>query len=215
MPFCEGACDVAAQLAGGIPRREVKVARVVHRLRGLGVRKVEVLELGAHVEHEATVLGLLEHTLQAGAGVTVEGLEVRGAHLAEHARDALFLGTPGQDLEGLRNREGQHVGLLRLREAVHRAAVEANALLEGLREVLRRDGERLEVAQHVGKPQAHEADVALLNRAKHEVDVLLVAHRASLPGHRHKMRHGRPRACHTATVTYQCFGAITVFAAMQ
>ena len=54
-----------------------------------------------------------------------------------------------------------------------------DALLERLLEVLGGDGERLEVAEHVGEPKAHETDVALLDGAKDEVDVLLVCHRVT------------------------------------
>ena len=38
------------------------------------------------------------------------------------------------------------------------------------------DREALETAEHVGEPQAHEADVALLDGAEDEIDVLLLIH---------------------------------------
>jgi hypothetical protein len=73
---------------------------------------------------------------------------------------------------------GQHVGLVDTGESLDRRAVEADALVEGPLELGRRDGYGLEEPEHVGEPQPHEADVALLQRPEHEV--FLLAHGASV-----------------------------------
>ena len=90
--------------------------------------------------------------------------------------------APRQDLERGRVGLGEHVGLVDPGEALDRGAVEADALGEGALELGRRDRDRLQVAEHVGEPQPHEPDVALLERAEHEL--LLPVHRPSLPGPR-------------------------------
>ena len=94
------------------------------------------------------------------------------------------LAAPRQDLEGRRVRLGEHVGLVDPGEALDRRAVEADALGEGALELGRRDGHRLEGAEHVGEPQPDEPDVALLERAEHELLLLVHARPSrSLPGH--------------------------------
>src|SRR6266581_8004098 len=66
-------------------------------------------------------------------------------------------------------------------EALDRRAVEADAFLEGAVELRRRDRDRLEVAEHIGEPQPHEADLALFECAKDEL--LLTIHSSPLsPG---------------------------------
>ena len=79
-----------------------------------------------------------------------------------------------------RVRPGQHVRLGHPREALDRRPVEADALVEGTLELGRRHGHRLEEAQHVGEPQPHEADVALLERPEDEL--LLLVHGRIVPG---------------------------------
>ena len=155
-----------AQVTRRVVRRQVEVAGVVHR-HWLGTlsREVEVLNLGAHVGHEALLVRHLEHTVQAPAGVAVKGLARRRPQVAEDARHARVARTPRQDLERLRVRERQHVRLVRRRKAVNRGPVEANALIKCLLELLRRDRERLEVALNVREPQPDEANVSLLDRA--------------------------------------------------
>lgn len=87
-----------------------------------------------------------------------------------------MLGAPGQDLERGGIREGQHVRLVGRGEALNGGTVETNALFKRDLEVLRADSEALEPAEHVGEPQADEADVALLDGAQDEIDVLLLVH---------------------------------------
>jgi hypothetical protein len=82
--------------------------------------------------------------------------------------------SPRQDLERRRVRLRQHVRLVDAGETLDGGAVEADPLGEGPLELGRRDGDRLEEAQHVGEPQPHEPDVALLERPEHEV--FLLAH---------------------------------------
>ena len=59
-------------------------------------------------------------------------------------------------------------------EALDRRAVEADALVEGALELGRGHGHRLQETEHVGEPEPHEADVALLEGAEHEL--LLLVH---------------------------------------
>ena len=81
-------------------------------------------------------------------------------------------------LERVRVRDGEHVALLDPAEAVDGRAVELHALLEGGVQLDRRDGHRLELAEHVGEPQAHEAHPSFLDGAQHVV--LLVVHAISI-----------------------------------
>ena len=53
-----------------------------------------------------------------------------------------------------------------------------HALLEGVLELGRGDGERLELAEHVGEPEPDQPDPALLDRAQHVV--LLAFHGAAM-----------------------------------
>ena len=156
---------LATQVVGDVGRREVEVASLVQRHRLDVVVKVEVLDLGANVKDVALAVGALEDAFEATTGVTGKGLAGRRADVAEHARHAALGGAPGQELEGLGVGEGEHVGLLETSKAINRRAVEANALLEGLLELLGRDRERLQRAQDVCEPQANKTNVALLNGA--------------------------------------------------
>ena len=71
-------------------------------------------------------------------------------------------------------RLGQHVGLVDPGEALDGRAVEADALGERALELGGRDGHGLEGPEHIGEPQPHEADVALLDGAEDEL--LLTIH---------------------------------------
>ena len=73
---------------------------------------------------------------------------------------------------------GEHVGLVHAGEALDGRAVEADALAEGALELRRRDGHGLQRPEHVGEPEADEANVALLERTKDEV--FLLTHGLSL-----------------------------------
>ena len=75
----------------------------------------------------------------------------------------------GQQLEGVGVGHGEHVALLDPGEAVDRRAVEGHALLEGVLQLGRGDGEALQLTEDVGEPQPDEADAALLDRSEHVV----------------------------------------------
>ena len=85
---------VAAQVAGGIAHRKVKVTHVVERLGRMLVGEVIVLQLGAHVEQVAGLLGLAEHAAQGIAWVAGKRLAIGSAHIAEHAGNAVMARTP-------------------------------------------------------------------------------------------------------------------------
>jgi hypothetical protein len=87
-------------------------------------------------------------------------------------------GGPGQYLEGRRIGAGYGVGFEDPRETFDGRPVEADALFERALELGGRDGDRLEVAEHVGEPQPDEPDIAFLQRAQHEF--LLAVHDASV-----------------------------------
>ncbi len=169
---------LAAEVHADVLRGVVEVAGVVGGRRAGAVQRLvlqqEELDLGVGVEGEAEVGGLgedaLEHVARVGEGRGAVGHQ----DVAEHPGRAGGLGAPGQDLEGARIRLGDHVGLVDPGEALDGGAVEADALVEGLLQLggCHRDG--LEEAEHVGEPQAHEPDVALLERTEHEF--LLLVH---------------------------------------
>ena len=128
------------------------------------VVEVEVLDARADVQDVALRVRLAEDALEAGARVALERLARGRLDVAEHARDALLLWPPRQNLEGCGVREGEHVRLLGRDEALHGRAIEADALLERLLQVLGGNREALEFAHDVREPKTHEADVALLYR---------------------------------------------------
>ncbi len=70
-------------------------------------------------------------------------------------------GRHGSTLNVVGSGTRDHVGLLDRVEAGDRGAVEAHAALEGVVELLVGDGERLQLPEDVGEPQAHEADAVL------------------------------------------------------
>ena len=86
--------------------------------------------------------------------------------MSQNIRATGVLGLPRDHLEGGGVGERDHVGLLDPGEAVDRGAVEAHAFGERTLELLRGDRERLQEPEHVGEPEAHEADPALLDRAQ-------------------------------------------------
>ena len=122
------------------------------------VGEVVILQLGAHVEQIASLLGLAEHAAQGIAWIAGKGLANGSAHVAEHAGDAVVARAPRQDLEGRSIGKRQHVGFL----------------LKSDLEVLGANGKVLEAAENVDKPQTHKADVTLLYGAEYVIDVLLV-----------------------------------------
>ena len=165
---------VAAQVAGGIAHRKIEVAHVVERLGGVLVGEVIILQLGAHVEQIASLLGLAEHAAQGIARVAGKRLAIGSAHIAEHAGDAVVARAPRQNLEGRSIGKRQHVGFLGRGKALDGGAVKANTLLKSDLEVLGANGKVLEAAENVDKPQTHKADVTLLYGAEYVIDVLLV-----------------------------------------
>ena len=137
------------------------------------------VDLGVDVAGEAGVGHARELALQDGAGVGAGGLAVGGEHVAEHAGHpvARLLLPPGQHLEGRGVRAQEHVGLEDAGQALHGAAVKADSLLEGALDLRGGYGHGLQLPDDVGEPQAHEADVALLDGAEHVL--LLLVHGAS------------------------------------
>ena len=165
---------VATQIASGIAHRKIEVAHVVERLGGMLVGEVVILQLGAHVEQVAGLLGLIEHAAQGVARVAGKRLAIGSAHVAEHAGDAVVARAPRQNLEGRSIGKRQHVGFLGRGKALDGGAVKANTLLKSDLEVLGANGKVLEAAENVDKPQTHKADVTLLYGAEYVIDVLLV-----------------------------------------
>ena len=118
--------------------------------------------------------------LRTWRGSAYDGVPSGQQDVAEHPGGARRLGAPRQDLEGPRVGLGEHVRLGDPGEALDGRPVEADPLVEGALELGRRDGDRLEEAEHVGEPQPHEADVALLEGAEHEL--LLLVHAGDRAG---------------------------------
>jgi hypothetical protein len=157
----------AAEVRALVERREVEVGPVVERLGQLGVRVVgeqEELDLRADLGGPAEVGGRAEHAREGRARVGGERLRVRPADRAEHPPDLAV--APGEQGERARVGIGDDVPLPRPCRPLHRRAVEPDALLERRLELGHGDGQRLEDAEHVDEPQAHEADAPLLHRAQ-------------------------------------------------
>jgi hypothetical protein len=92
--------------------------------------------------------------------------------------------VPGDsDLERCRVWLGEHVSLVDPGESLDGGTVEPNAFGEGALELGRRDRHRLQEAEHVREPQPHEADVALLKGAQHELGLFI--HRVILSASRY------------------------------
>ena len=68
---------------------------------------------------------------------------------------------------------GEQVGLVRAGEALDRRAVEAETLAERALDLGRGDRHGLQRADHVGEPEPHELDAALLDRSQNEVTLLV------------------------------------------
>ncbi|SIK63221.1 Uncharacterised protein [Mycobacteroides abscessus subsp. abscessus] len=64
-------------------------------------------------------------------------------------------------------------------EAFDGRAIETDALLESALQLSGRNGDALEVAEHIGEPQPDETDIAFFQRAQHEF--LLTIHGESMP----------------------------------
>jgi hypothetical protein len=132
-------------------------------------------------------------------GSPAKGCAVERGEIAEHPGRHLVLATPGQQLEGAGVGAGEHVALLDAAEAVDGRAVELHALVERVLELRGGDGERLQLPEHVGEPEAYEAHPALLDGAQH---VLLLAIHVGHRGARDREQATRirldSRCVHTA-----------------
>ena len=173
-----------AEVRGRVVAGLVEVAAGVGRRRGPPVvgqvaQQVE-LDLGVHVAGEPRVLGAREVAPQHVARIGPGRRPVGHGDVAEHPRRVVAAvgGLPRQHLEGRRVRARDHVRLEHPAEALDRRPVEADALGEGPLELGRRDRHRLEVAEDVGEPQPHEADVAFFERPQDEL--LLAIHGPTL-----------------------------------
>ncbi len=140
----------------------------------------EELDLRVRVEREAQVGGLGQRPLQHVARVGEGRRAVGEPDVTEHPGAARRLRAPRQHLEGSGVGLGQHVRLGDAGEALDRRPVEPDPLDEGPLEFGRRDGHRFEETEHVGEPQTHEPDVALLEGPEHEF--LLFIHELIVPG---------------------------------
>src|SRR6185369_15916657 len=168
-----------AEVAGDRVRGVFEVPAGVDRLGHLAVGaprfEQEELDLGMGVEGEALLgrprQGPAQHVTRAGPGRAAIGQE----HVAEHA--GALAADPALEREHLergRVRHRDHVGLVHPGEALDGRPVEADALLERGLQFGRRHRYALERAEHVGEPQPHETDVALLQGPEHEL--LLTVH---------------------------------------
>ena len=122
------------------------------------------------------------------AWVAVERRAVEMVDVAEHARLGGAGLAPREELERVGIGDRQHVSFLDAREPVDRRAVERHAVLERVLELGGADREALQIAEHVGEPQAHESHAAFFDSAQHVVAMLIehLAHLTSLVGVRRR-----------------------------
>ena len=141
-----------------------EVAAFVERLGAVLVLEQEVLGFGADVEGvEAHRLHPLERAAQHVSRVARVGLAVGRDDVADHPAGQAV----GQDPEGRRVGDRDHVRLLDRVEAGDRRAVEAHAVVERAFELADRDREALEVALEIGEPEQHVVDAAVLDLLEH------------------------------------------------
>ena len=135
----------------------------------IGVGEVEVLDLRqAAKKVNAAVAGPVERPPQHVAGTALERRAVEVDDVAEHPGH-LGLGggsrrpvpVPGEQLEGIGVRPGQHVALLDTAETVDGRSVERHALVECVLQLRRGDAEGLRGPEDVGEPELDEPDAAL------------------------------------------------------
>ena len=165
----QGEHRVTAQVGSVVETRQVEIPAVVEHLGRMLVLKVEELKLGPYVKHVAHIERALDLACEHLARVALEGLAVGRADVAEHASHRVALRAPREHLKGRGVGEGEHVAFARAAKALDAAAIEAHAVLEGVLELARDNGERLHVAEHVGKPEADEVDIAALDGLEHEI----------------------------------------------
>ena len=184
----QGPDRLLAQRAGDVVGGQVEERALVQRLRRLPLgagSEVEELQVRGDVEGELAFPGPVQVAAQHVAGVPVERCAVEVGDVAEHPGLGSLRIAPGEQLEGVRIRHRQDVALLDPAEPVDGGAVEGHPLLQRVLQLCGADGEALELAEHVGEPEANEADPALLHRPHDVVLVSLHAHRLqSGPGWR-------------------------------
>jgi len=193
-----------AEVLGDGPRHVVEVGAGVDRhgllVRvALGIEEVE-LDLGVDVAGEAHVGGLVEGPLEDRARIRAHGLPVAGLDVAYHPRRGELLDPLGKEGERGGVGDHEHVVLVHAGQALDGRSVESDAVVERLLEFGRCDGDRLELPDHVGEPQAHEAHALFLDRSQNVF--LLTVHAALLhdapivpsrpPGHLPARRIGAP-----------------------
>src|SRR5690606_19482012 len=130
----------------------------------------------------ALLARLLEVAAKDLAGVALERAAVEVDDVAEHPGGRADAVGPGQDLEAVRVGAGQDVRLLHAGVAVDRGAVEPYVFLERALELDRRDGEGLQLPQHVREPEADHPHAALLDRAEDVVSLALRALHGGMVG---------------------------------
>jgi len=181
----EGADGFFAQVPGDVGGGEVEERCFVQGAGRASVfwrSEVEELDVGCDEEVEAERAGFVEVATQHLARVATERRAVEIVDVAEHTGFGSVTVGPRQHDEGVGIGDGQHVAFLDPREAVDRRAVEAHAVLEGVLQFGRTDGEALEVAQDVGEPQTDQPNATFLDGAEHVVTLLLQhGHSFSLP----------------------------------
>src|SRR5204863_309294 len=88
----------------------------------------------------------------------------------EHPRDGRVLSAPRHDPERAGGGPAEHAGFLDSRVPLDPSAVRGHALFEPAFELGRRDGEALELAEHVGEPEAREAHASFFAGSEHVVE---------------------------------------------
>ena len=133
------------------------------------------LDLGVRVEREAEICSLGQGALEHVTRIGITRCAIGHEDVAKHASYSRTLTAPRQQREGCGVRLDEHVGFVDASEALNGRTVEANALGEGTLQLGRRNGDRLQGAEHVGEPQPHETDVTFFNGAEYEFGLLVHA----------------------------------------
>ena len=149
------------KVRGDIARRLVEIAASVDSGGVIRALEVEKLNVRSYVELQAQTAGLLHALLEDVAGIAVEGRVLRGHDVAEHAGHGVLSRAPGEDAERGGVRQQHHVPLGVPGETLDGRAVEGHAAHEGVLKRLHGDGDALDVAQDVRKPETNKLDVLL------------------------------------------------------
>ena len=121
----------------------------------LGRREIEELDVGCDIEREALIACGPKVAAQNLPRVAFERCAIEVVYVAEDARFDRLSVAPRQYLERVRVGHGQNVGLLHAAEAIDGGTVERHAVFESVLEFGRTDRETLQIAEHVGEPQAN------------------------------------------------------------